>query len=106
MRLSLDYIETHGSSPLIDVDVKPLEWRENARCRVVDPETFFPRQGQPATIAKMVCASCAVRDACLSYALEANEKFGVWGGTTEHERRQLRKERGLAKVFGPQSRAS
>ena len=62
-------------------------------CRGVDPEVFFPEQGMSLEPAKRVCADCAVRDECLEFALANRERFGVWGGPSERERRRLRRAR-------------
>jgi WhiB family redox-sensing transcriptional regulator len=64
-------------------------------CATVDPEVFFPANGQSAEPAKRVCAPCVNRDACLTWALTWPEGHGVWGGSTEDERRALRRVRGL-----------
>lgn len=68
------------------------EWMVDALCAQTDPEVFFPEQGGSTRAAKAVCAACPVRDECLAYALERREQHGVWGGTTELERRRLRRE--------------
>lgn len=62
-------------------------------CRGADPDLFFPAQGESLDPAKQICAECVVRDECLEYALEQRERFGVWGGTSERERRRLRRRR-------------
>ena len=71
-------------------------WRIQARCLGSDPDLFFPLggSGEPlaqAETAKHICHECEVRDVCLQYALETNQVTGVWGGTTEEERRSLRR---------------
>lgn len=66
---------------------------ESAACRGVDPDLFFPDRGESLEPAKRVCRGCPVQVACLDHALAGNEKFGVWGGTSERERRRLRRER-------------
>ena len=71
-------------------------WRAQARCLGSDPELFFPLggTGEPlaqAETAKRICHECEVRDLCLQYALETNQVTGVWGGTTEEERRSVRR---------------
>lgn len=72
-----------------------MEWREQARCRDVDPELFFPAvNGGPdyerqVQVAKDVCGSCSVRLPCLQFAVTSGERDGIWGGMTEHERRRL-----------------
>ena len=71
-------------------------WRAEARCLGSDPDLFFPLggTGEPlaqAETAKRICHECEVRDVCLQYALETNQMTGVWGGTTEEERRSVRR---------------
>ena len=73
------------------------EWRNDAACRSLDPELFFPIGHGPAAqaqvvAAKSVCARCPVARECLSWALETGQDAGVWGGLTEEERRQLRRD--------------
>lgn len=71
-----------------------MAWKEHAACASVpDRELFFPTRGESATPAKLICRRCAVRFECLEYALAHGEKFGVWGGTSERERRNLRRTR-------------
>ena len=64
-------------------------WQERSSCRGVDAELFFPATDEEAVPAKAICGTCPVRMACLAFALERNEKFGVWGGLTERERGRL-----------------
>ena len=64
-------------------------WQERASCRGVDAELFFPATEEEAVPGKAICATCPVRVACLAFALERNEKFGIWGGLTEKERNRL-----------------
>lgn len=66
-------------------------WVEDGLCGQTDPELFFPINGVNATEPKAVCARCPVRSDCLEYALENDERFGVWGGLSERERRDLKK---------------
>lgn len=68
-----------------------LTWQGKARCLEVDPEIFFPERGGSSKAARAVCAQCEVRLECLRYALANREQFGIWGGTSERERRKLRK---------------
>jgi len=72
-----------------------LSWRQFARCRGVDPETFYPvsDDDEAAQPAKEICEVCPVREPCLEYALTTREKNGVWGGLTERERRRLLRQR-------------
>lgn len=66
---------------------------DDAACLGVDPDLFYPERGQSTKDAKAVCSSCAVRAECLDYALATNQKFGIWGGTSERERRRIKKAR-------------
>ena len=70
-------------------------WQTQANCMGVDPELFFPERGASTREAKEVCRGCVVRDDCLEYALANGEKFGIWGGMSERERRRLRRARAL-----------
>ncbi|WP_346618553.1 WhiB family transcriptional regulator [Blastococcus montanus] len=69
------------------------EWRLDALCAETDPEAFFPEKGGSTRDAKRVCAGCPVRDECLEYALASDERFGIWGGLSERERRRVRLQR-------------
>ncbi|SYZ32812.1 WhiB family transcriptional regulator [Propionibacterium australiense] len=68
-----------------------LSWRDNALCAQTDPEAFFPEKGGSTREAKKVCQACSVRGECLEYALTHDERFGIWGGLSERERRKLRR---------------
>ena len=68
-----------------------LGWQERALCAQTDPEAFFPEKGGSTREAKKVCLSCDVRGDCLEYALSNDERFGIWGGLSERERRKLKK---------------
>lgn len=72
-------------------DVEEMAWQEQALCAQTDPEAFFPEKGGSTREAKRVCLSCDVRSDCLEYALEQDERFGIWGGLSERERRRLKK---------------
>jgi len=72
-------------------DEGELGWQTEALCAQTDPEAFFPEKGGSTRDAKKVCASCTVRSECLDYALANDERFGIWGGMSERERRRLRK---------------
>ncbi len=67
------------------------EWQERALCAQTDPEAFFPEKGGSTREAKRICLGCEVRDACLEYALANDERFGIWGGLSERERRRLKR---------------
>jgi WhiB family transcriptional regulator, redox-sensing transcriptional regulator len=68
-------------------------WRLDALCAETDPEAFFPEKGGSTREAKRVCTGCAVRAECLEFALANDERFGIWGGLSERERRRLRLQR-------------
>jgi WhiB family transcriptional regulator, redox-sensing transcriptional regulator len=68
-------------------------WMRRAACRGQETEAFFPPRGGDVSGPKAVCAACPVRQECLEYALDNRDKFGVWGGLTEMERREIRRER-------------
>lgn len=71
------------------------DWRDAAACSAVDPEIFFPEKGGSTANAKRVCFSCPVRAECLDDALARNEAWGIWGGTSERERRRLKHQRAI-----------
>ena len=69
-----------------------LAWQADALCAQTDPEAFFPEKGGSTREAKRICGQCDVRAQCLEYALENDERFGIWGGLSERERRKLRRK--------------
>jgi WhiB family redox-sensing transcriptional regulator len=69
-----------------------MSWQERALCAQTDPESFFPEKGGSTREAKRVCTGCEVKGDCLEYALENDERFGIWGGLSERERRRLKKQ--------------
>jgi WhiB family redox-sensing transcriptional regulator len=73
------------------MDIASLPWAADARCLQAEPDTFFPEKGGSTREAKRICSSCDVRDACLEYALAHDERFGIWGGLSERERRKLKR---------------
>lgn len=78
--------------------LQPTEWQSQGPCNNADPEIFFPERGASSKAARAVCGQCEVRMECLEYALNNKEQFGIWGGTSERERRRLRKERTLKRL--------
>jgi WhiB family transcriptional regulator, redox-sensing transcriptional regulator len=75
-------------------DDNPLAWQADSLCAQTDPDAFFPEKGGSTRDAKRICAACEVRAQCLEYALANDERFGIWGGLSERERRKLRKRAG------------
>jgi len=73
------------------VDGEDQGWQEKALCAETDPEAFFPEKGGSTREAKKICTGCEVRAECLEYALSNDERFGIWGGLSERERRRLRR---------------
>lgn len=67
------------------------DWQERALCAQTDPEAFFPEKGGSTREAKRICQGCEVKDECLEYALAHDERFGIWGGMSERERRKMKK---------------
>ncbi len=74
-----------------DADAVLLSWQEQALCAQTDPEAFFPEKGGSTREAKRICVGCDVRGECLEYALGQDERFGIWGGLSERERRRLKR---------------
>lgn len=68
-------------------------WMKEASCANVNPDLFFPVRGANSLTAKRICAGCAVRDQCLEWALEQDEEYGVFGGASPKERRQIQRAR-------------
>jgi WhiB family redox-sensing transcriptional regulator len=76
---------------LLEPDAEEQGWQDRALCAQTDPEAFFPEKGGSTREAKKVCLTCEVRDDCLESALMNDERFGIWGGLSERERRKLKK---------------
>lgn len=66
-------------------------WQERALCAQIDPELFFPEKGGSTKEAKRICSRCEVKPECLTYALNHDERFGIYGGMSERERRLLKR---------------
>ena len=86
--MALTWIRTHDW----DLD----SWRGRSACRDSDPDVFFPIGTTGPALeqietARRICGACDVRDECIEFALATNQEAGIWGGTTEEERRKLRK---------------
>ena len=85
--------------PIDKIEVAPAttdetvddQWQERGLCAQTDPEAFFPEKGGSTREAKRICMGCEVRDRCLEYALAHDERFGIWGGLSERERRRLKR---------------
>ena len=85
--------------PMADLDIDvhrlpknvspPDHWQERSACYGLDPEIFFPTTEEEAGLALSYCSVCTVRELCLAWAVRNGERYGVWGGTTEQQRRRL-----------------
>lgn len=73
------------------IGVPDDQWQEKALCAQTDPEAFFPEKGGSTREAKRICQGCEVKDECLESALANDERFGIWGGLSERERRRLKR---------------
>ena len=77
-----------------ETDETLLSWQDKALCAQTDPEAFFPEKGGSTREAKRICMGCEVKQECLEYALMQDERFGIWGGLSERERRRLKRAAG------------
>ncbi len=93
-------MEAESVRPDPGVDLDASDWKSRANCLGVDPDLFFPERGMSTREAKEVCRGCVVREDCLEYALANGEKFGIWGGLSERERRRIRRARALVRRSG------
>jgi WhiB family transcriptional regulator, redox-sensing transcriptional regulator len=75
--------------PILPVETQP--WYEKAACLDKDADCFFPEKGGSTRAAKRICQTCSVQAECLDYALDNDERFGIWGGLSERERRRLKR---------------
>lgn len=96
-------------SPVFDWDDDG--WRDQAACRDLDPDLFFPAGATGPALgqieaAKAFCASCPVQEACLQFALETNQDAGIWGGADEEERRKLRRSWRSRRIAGRSAAAT
>lgn len=82
----------------LDIDRLPADpsppdvWQDQAACFGVDPDIFFPVSEEEAGPALAFCSSCSLRELCLAWALKNGERYGVWGGLTEQQRRRLQRQ--------------
>lgn len=95
----------------LTLSVDADNWRELAACRDTDPDLFFPVGTTGPAIeqieaAKRVCMECEAREPCLEFALSTNQDSGIWGATSEEERRKLRRQWVAARRRTNASRAS
>jgi hypothetical protein len=74
--------------PDVDMSALPMD---RAACFGIEPDVFFPISEEDAVPALAFCGACRIREECLSWALKNGERYGVWGGTTEQQRRRLQR---------------
>ncbi len=81
-----------------------MEWQDHAACRDYDNVLFFGEEGESElekqareARAKAICQTCPVREPCLEFAMETNQKYGIWGGLTDKERASLKRRRARAR---------
>jgi WhiB family redox-sensing transcriptional regulator len=81
----------------IDVNMLPEDpappdhWQDRAACFGIEPDLFFPVSEDVAGPALAFCCSCRIREECLAWALKNGERYGVWGGLTEQQRRRMQR---------------
>lgn len=78
--------------------LEDADWRDGALCAQVDGELFFPAKGGSVREAKAVCRKCPSCAPCLQFALDNDERFGIWGATSERERRRLKRNQSRTKT--------
>lgn len=86
-----DLTSTRRSAWGLELGIPDEPWRDDAICAQTDPEAFYPEKGGSTKKAKKICGGCEVRLECLQYALDHDERFGIWGGLSERERRRLKR---------------
>jgi WhiB family transcriptional regulator, redox-sensing transcriptional regulator len=86
----------HDALPEATGEHHDLDWQDDGLCAQTDPEAFFPEKGGSTRDAKKICTTCEVKAQCLEYALKTDQRFGIWGGLSERERRALKKRRAAA----------
>ena len=80
------------------------QWMSRGNCREGSPATFFPSDGVGVEIARRICVGCPVQTPCLEYALANGIDHGVWGGTSERERRRIARRRRIEAAAATASR--
>jgi WhiB family redox-sensing transcriptional regulator len=90
-------VVSESHHPAVESQENDKAWMSRARCLGMDPELFHPEQGASAQDAKETCRGCSVQADCLEYAVRTNQNHGIWGGTTERERRRIKRQLRLIK---------
>lgn len=97
----LDRVVVIDDTPEPTPIIRRTDWIARAACRGMPPALFYPERGEAITPALEVCATCSVAVECLEHALAEGERRGIWGGTSERQRRALRKEMDIAPTLKP-----
>lgn len=95
-RAYLALLSAEGDVPSLAEILRRPAWMDRAACAGMETDDWFPTRGGDVGPARAICSSCPVRDSCLDFAIEATVRFGIWGATSERERRRLRHERRAA----------
>jgi Transcription factor WhiB len=83
----------------IDSLIERQPWMRDGLCAQTDPESFFPEKGGSTRAAKRICMGCPVAEECLRFAIENDERFGIWGGYCERERRRMKRGESVTRAF-------
>ena len=82
---------------LLNRPFNPASWTKDAACKDADPAIFFVERGESTERAKAICATCPVKQECLDYAIEFNERVGIWGGMSDKQiRAEIRRRKQVA----------
>lgn len=91
--MSSTSLSSKASSSTATVGRENQRWSAKAACRGIEAGVFYPISEEDALIAKSICSGCSAREDCLEFALTNRENNGVWGGSTERERRRMLRHR-------------
>ena len=87
------------SAAVLALASEDYSWKSAGSCVGSDPNMFFPERGESTEEAKAVCEGCEIRVQCLEFALANGEKYGIWGGMSERQRRKIRRQRALGETL-------
>jgi WhiB family redox-sensing transcriptional regulator len=88
------------------MELDRYNWQEDAACRGIEPEIFFPVSDEEAGPAKAICGTCTVEEHCLLFSFQNRERYGVWGGVTEKERIDMVRKGVAARLLGDKLHAA
>lgn len=87
------------SADIIAFANQDRSWKSAGACAGFDTDMFYPERGESTDEAKAVCQGCDIREQCLEFALANGENFGIWGGTSERQRREIRRQRAFGETL-------